>query len=193
MSVEEIVTDVQKYIPFINASGGGVTVGGGEPLLQLNFLTQLLKGLKKIGIHTCLDTSGFIAPRLTDELLKYIDLVLLDIKQMDAMKHRDLTGVSNDKILAFALHLSEKGIDMWIRYVLIPTINDSRLDIMQLAEFTNTLKTVKKIEFLPYHTKGKFKWIDLKYPYPLEQVPEAIESDIAKAENILKEHLRRKN
>jgi len=112
---------------------------------------------------------------------------------MDGIKHRDLTGVANDKTLAFARYLSAKGIEIWIRDVIIPTINDSKEDIVQLAECVNTLKTAKKIELLPYHTKGNFKWTELNYPYLLEGVPEATKLDVKRAEDILNESFPKKN
>ncbi|SDK60082.1 pyruvate formate-lyase-activating protein [Natronincola ferrireducens] len=183
-TVEAVVEDIKKYIPFMNASGGGVTISGGEPTLQMEFLLSLLKELKKYDIHVALDTSGFIKlqPEL-EEILKYIDLVLLDIKHMSPKKHKDLTGVANDRILSFAKYIDAKGIDIWIRHVVIPTLTNGIEDIELMAQFILSLNSVKKVELLPYHSMGKFKWKTIEGFYPLENIPDATEGDLLKAKH----------
>ena len=185
-SVDEIVEKINRYKNYIIPSGGGVTVTGGEPLIQASFVLELFKKLKENGIHTCVDTSGMFA--LTDgikEVLKYTDLVLFDIKHIDDEKCKELVGVSNKKELEFARYLSDNNIKMWIRQVLVPGYTDDGQDLLKLKNFLSTLKTVEKIQILPYHNMGKYKWKKLGLEYPLEGVREANQEDIDIAKKIL--------
>ncbi len=185
-SVDEIVEKINRYKNYIIPSGGGVTVTGGEPLIQASFVLELFKKLKENGIHTCVDTSGMFA--LTDgikEVLKYTDLVLLDIKHIDDEKCKELVGVSNKKELEFARYLSDNNIKMWIRQVLVPGYTDDGQDLLKLKNFLSTLKTVEKIQILPYHNMGKYKWEKLGLEYPLEGVREANQKDVDIAKKIL--------
>lgn len=184
-SIDDIVERIKRYKPYIEASNGGVTVTGGEPLLQAEFVKELFKKLKNLGIHTCIDTSGIIG--ITDtikETLKYTDLVLLDIKSIDDEKCKWLTGMSNKKELEFAKYLSENNIKMWIRQVIVPEITDLEEDIKNLRRFVNTLNTVEKVEFLPYHSMGKYKWEKLDEKYELENIREANQDDIKRVKEI---------
>ena len=183
-TVDEIVNKIKRYVAYMGADGG-VTVTGGEPLLQIEFVTELFKKLKENNIHTCLDTSGFVQIEKLGDLLDYTDLVLLDLKHMDNEVHQDLIGVSNEKIKAFAKHLSDKGIPMWIRHVLVPGITDSEEHLTKLREFIKTLKTVQKVEVLGYHTLGAHKWEKSEEEYPLAGVPEATVEDVKRAKRIL--------
>ncbi|RDW16994.1 pyruvate formate-lyase 1-activating enzyme [Oceanobacillus arenosus] len=191
MSVDELYADIITYLPFFQASGGGVTVSGGEPLLQMKFIIELFKKLKKHGIHTAIDTAGgcfstspaFLAS--LDELLLLTDLVLLDIKQIDPEKHRKLTGLSNEKILQFAHHLTEKHVPVWIRHVLIPGISDIDEDLIGLSEFIRTMPNVEKIDVLPYHKLGVYKWEALGLDYVLKDVEPPTEDRVANAARIL--------
>lgn len=185
VTVDELINDIKKYIPFMKSSNGGVTISGGEPTLQLEFLTALLKELKKLGIHTCLDTSGFVHLDGVKGLLEYVDLVLLDIKHIDPEKHLMLTGVENKKTLEFAKYLAEINKDMWIRHVVVPTITDSPEDVKELAAFINTLKSVKKVELLPYHSMGKIKWKKLHQLYPLEDIKDATDQDLLRVAKLM--------
>ena len=163
-SVEDLKKKIMKYKNYIMPHGG-VTISGGEPLLQTPFLISLFEELKKEGIHTCIDTAGNL--EITPEIAKLIDLTdlfLLDIKCINDKICIPLTGFSNKKELAFARYLSEHGKPMWIRQVLIPGITDIEEDLLQLKDFISTLKTVEKVEFLPYHNLGKFKWEKLRNP-----------------------------
>ena len=178
-TIDEIFNKIMKYKSYIKASNGGITVTGGEPLLQVKFVKELFTRLKKEGFHTCIDTSGIIA--ITDdvkETLKYTDLVLLDIKHIDDEKCKELTGCSNKRELEFARYLSDNGIKMWIRQVILPGITDNEEDINKLRQFINTLKTVEKVEFLPYHSMGRFKWKNLGLDYELENLRDATMGDI---------------
>lgn len=184
--VLELVQDIQKYSDYIKFSKGGVTVTGGEPLLQPKFLIALFTELKKLGYHTALDTSGMfpLTPEVK-QVLSLTDLVLLDIKHIDDEKCKDLVGFSNKLELEFANYLSENGIKMWIRQVIIPGITDDENDLIRLKEFLQTLKTVEKIELNPYHTLGVYKWEDLGLEYPLKGVRQANNEDIERAKRIL--------
>ncbi len=184
-SLDEIFSKVIRYKNYI-CPNGGVTVTGGEPLLQVKFLIELFKKLKEENIHTCIDTSGMVA--ITDdikELLSYTDLVLLDIKHIDDNKCKDLVGRSNKLELEFAKYLSDNNIKMWIRQVIIPGLTDNKEDLLKLKDFINSLKTVEKIELLPYHNIGEFKWKKLGLKYPLEGIRQATDEDIKKAKEIL--------
>lgn len=183
--LDEIFRRILRYKTYFKSSNGGVTVTGGEPLLQVKFLVELFKKLKQEKIHTCIDTSGMI--KINDdikEVLKLTDLVLLDIKHINDKKCKELTGVSNKNELEFARYISDKGIKMWIRQVIIPGLTDNEEDIRDLRKFIDTLKTVEKIEFLPYHTSGKYKWLELGKQYELENIREANNLDIERVKKI---------
>ncbi|MGJ7921540.1 pyruvate formate-lyase-activating protein [Neobacillus sp. LXY-4] len=193
MSVSEIMNDLRSYLPFIEASGGGITVSGGEPLLQLPFLIELFKECKKEGIHTTIDSSGgcySTAPLFQQqlkELLHYTDLVLLDLKHINRKKHMKLTGLPNDHILDFAKHLSKHQIPVWIRHVLVPGVTDDQEDLRQMGEFISTLKNVQKVEILPYHKLGVYKWEALGLEYPLKDVNPPSDEKVAEAYKLLTE------
>lgn len=186
-SVEQIVEKVLKYKNYIMPNGG-VTISGGEPLLQPEFLIELFTELKKHNIHTCIDTSGTVI--LNDTIKKLIsltDLFLLDIKCINDEKCIDLTGVSNKKELEFAKYLNEINKPMWIRQVLVPGITDDKEDLKKLSNFIAELNNVEKVEILPYHDLGKFKWENLNYEYPLEGYRTANNDDVKRAKEILAE------
>jgi pyruvate formate lyase activating enzyme len=191
MSVREIMADLESYLPYMKASGGGITVTGGEPLLQLDFLIELFKACKKRGIHTTIDTSaGCYTTEETfqsklAELLKVTDLVLLDLKHIDEKAHIELTGKSNKQVLQFARLLSDQGVQIWIRHVLIPSITDDEEQLHKLADFIRTLKHVEKIEILPYHKLGVYKWESLGLDYQLGHVEPPSEESVQRARDIL--------
>ena len=184
-SSDEIVEKILRYKNYIMPNGG-VTISGGEPLLQAKFLIELFTKLRQYNIHTCIDTSGSVA--LTDEIKELInltDLFLLDIKCINDEKAINLTGVSNKKELEFAKYLSSINKPMWIRQVLVPGYTDDEQDLTKLREFISTLKSVKKVEVLPYHDLGKFKWEQIGEVYPLENVRTANNDDVKRAKEIL--------
>lgn len=184
-TLTEIYEKILRYKEYI-CPDGGVTVSGGEPLLQYEFLIELFKKLKKENIHTCIDTSGMVSiNNKIKELIDLTDLFLLDIKHIDPEKCKDLVGFSNEKELDFARYLSYNNKHMWIRQVLIPGITDEESDLKKLKEFLKTLKTVDRVELLPYHSMGKYKWEKLGYKYELNEVPDATENDIEKAKKII--------
>lgn len=185
-SSDELLDKIERYKSYMLPSGGGVTVSGGEPLLQVKFLITLFKELKNRNIPTAIDTSGMVD--LTDdikELLSLTDLVLLDIKHINDEKSKDLVGFSNKKELAFARYLNDNNIPVWIRQVIIPGITDDEDDLIKLKEFLGSLKNVQKVELMPYHELGKFKWENLGLEYELEGVPSATSEDIEKVKRIL--------
>lgn len=184
-SLDDIFDKIMRYKNYIYPNGG-VTMTGGEPLLQSKFIFELFKKLKEEGIHTCVDTSGSLP--LTDDIknvLSVTDLVLLDIKHIDDTKCKELVGVSNKLELDFARYLSDNNIPIWIRQVLVPGYTDDENDLLKLKDFLNTLKTVEKVEILPYHNMGEFKWKKLGFSYPLEGVREANQADVDRAKKIL--------
>ncbi|WP_249870328.1 pyruvate formate-lyase-activating protein [Oceanobacillus saliphilus] len=199
MTVQELVDDIKDYLPFFQASGGGVTVSGGEPLLHVKFLVELFKELKKLNIHTAIDTAGGCFSKSPtflksmDELLDMTDLVLMDIKQINPAKHKILTGMDNQQILSLATYLSDKQIPVWIRHVLVPGHSDNDEDLNQLSEFISTLTNVEKIEILPYHKMGVYKWEALGLDYPLEGVEPPTEERVANATEILNRSFIKKN
>ena len=185
-TVKEVLDKILRYKNYIIPSGGGVTVSGGEPLLHLEFLKALFTELKKEGISTAVDTSGvfYLTPGIK-EVIELTDLFLLDIKCINDEICRDLTGVSNQKELEFARYLSENGKHMWIRQVLVPGYTDKEEDLIKLKEFLATLKTVDKVEILPYHDMGRFKWEQLGLEYPLDGVRVANNEDVERAKKLL--------
>lgn len=186
VTIEELIKNIENYRTYMDNSGGGVTVSGGEPLLQAEFVTELFKKLKELGIHTALDTAGSIplSPEIK-ELLKYTDLVLIDIKHIDDEKCKALTGFSNKNNIEFIKYLNNVNIPIWIRQVLVPGYTDDKFDLQKLKQFIDTLSNVEKVEILPYHNLGKFKWIELGDTYELENVVPPSVEDVKKAEQIL--------
>lgn len=185
-TLEEVLSKIKKYKNYFMPSGGGVTISGGEPLLQLKFLLELIPALKKDGIHVAIDTSGSF--NITEDIKKVIDLTdlfLLDIKCINDEICKDLTGVSNKKELTFAKYLSDIKKPMWIRQVLVPGITDNEEDLLKLKDFIHSLNSVEKVEILPYHDMGKFKWEELGFKYPLEGIPVATSEDVSRAKKIL--------
>jgi len=185
-TVEELMDKIKRYTPYFKNSEGGITVSGGEPLLQLEFLIELFKQCKNEGINTAIDTNGFVTEnRPLSRLLDYTDLVLLDIKHINPVKHKELTGVSNELPLKFAKYLSERKIPMWLRYVVVPGLTDDEISIRNLYEFIKGLTNIEKIELLPFHKMGEFKWKELGFDYKLENTPEANDNDILRIKKLM--------
>ena len=186
ITVDEVIEEFNKNKPFYKK--GGITVTGGEPLLQIDFLTELFKRAKSENIHTCIDTSGIVYnpqnKELTeklDELLNYTDLVMLDIKHIDTKRHKNITGAGNENILEFAKHLEKANIPLWVRHIIIEGYTDKPEDLIALGEFIGKLKNLKALDVLPYHTMGVGKYKELGLAYPLEgmealPVSKAVES-----------------
>lgn len=173
VTVEKIIKQLKDYIPFFNKSGGGLTVSGGEPLLQADFVRQLFIEAGKLGIHRVLDTAGFCKHGNLEEVLPHTDLVLFSIKVVDEEKHRSLTAAGNLEILKNLRLVAASPVELVIRYVLLPTINDSDQDACDLAELVKSLSKKVPIEILPYHKMGIIKWEQLGLKDPLEKIPPA--------------------
>ncbi len=183
----ELVKRALRYKAYWK-NGGGITVSGGEPMLQAEFVTELFTLAKKAGIHTTLDTSA--QPWNKDDekfqkLLEVTDLVMLDIKEFESSAHRELTGHSNENIIEFARYLSDIGKPMWIRHVLVPGVTGSDESLTKIKELVDSLKTVEKIEILPYHSFGKPKWEKLGIDYSLKDVKPPSDKEVEHAKSIL--------
>lgn len=189
-SAEEILQQALRYKRYWGKKGG-ITVSGGEALLQIDFLIELFTLAKEKGVNTCLDTSGNPFTRKEpfwgkfQELMQVTDLFMLDIKEIDEEKHKKLTGCSNRNILDMASYLSEQGKAMWIRHVLVPGVTDDEEDLKRLRTFVESLKTVERFEILPYHTLGVFKWKELEIPYRLEDVDPPTKEQVDRAKALL--------
>lgn len=196
VTAEEIIDEYLKNRAFYQ--NGGITVTGGEPLMQTEFVAELFKKAKQNDIHTCIDTSGITYnpqnstyTQKLDKLLNYTDLVMLDIKHIDSLKHQKLTGKDNANILEFAKHLDEKGIDIWIRHIIVKGITDDPADLEKLGEFIGSLKNLKALDVLPYHTMGVSKYKELGIPYPLEGVEALPMKEAVKAKRYILEGIRK--
>ena len=189
-SPESLIKEYQRNAPYY--SKGGITVTGGEALMQIDFLLDLFRLAKEKGIHTCLDTSGITFRRdgssysqKLDELMTLTDLVLLDIKHIDPVLHKELTGHDNARILAFARYLAEKKVPVWVRHVVVPGITDDPVYLSKLGAFIGTRPNVKALDVLPYHIMGVSKYKELGIPYPLEGVEPATVSQAKEAKKVI--------
>lgn len=191
MTVDELLNKAKHYRSYWGEKGG-ITVSGGEALLQIDFLTELFTEAHQRGINTCLDTSATIFNPANkelmekfDALLSVTDTILLDIKHIDDAMHHRITGHSNRNVLACARYLSERGVPVWIRHVLVPDLTDKDEWLLALRQFIDTLKNVERVEVLPYHTMGVYKYEKLGIPYPLDGVSAPTAERIANARHIL--------
>lgn len=189
-TADELLKTALRYKPYWRETGG-ITISGGEALLQIDFLVDLCKKAKEQGVHVTIDTSGNPFTKEEpffskfQELIQYVDLFMLDIKHIDNAKHEELTGQKNENILEMAKYLSENGKTMWIRHVLVPGITTDEKYLKELHDFIETLDTVERVEVLPYHTLGVFKWKELGLPYALEGVETPTKEQLDKANEIL--------
>ncbi|HYN94322.1 MAG TPA: pyruvate formate-lyase-activating protein [Pilimelia sp.] len=168
MTVDELLGEIDKYRRFITVAGGGVTLSGGEPLQQAAFTGEVLRRCRAAGLHTALDTSGFLGDRATDDLLDDTDLVLLDIKSWDPATYRRVTGTGEvAPTLRFARRLADRGIPLWIRFVLVPGLTDDPANVEGIAGFVAELGSVQRVEVLPFHRLGAHKYTELGLRYPL--------------------------
>ncbi|MGW3159631.1 pyruvate formate-lyase-activating protein [Streptomyces sp. NPDC001089] len=170
-TVDEVMTEIEKSRAFVTTAGGGVTITGGEPLLQSAFTAAVLRRCRDIGLHTALDTSGFLGERATGDLLADTDLVLLDIKSFSSETYRNLTSGELTPTLSFAARLGRLGIPVWIRYVLVPGWTDGRQAVEELARFVAGLGNVDRVDVLPFHKLGAAKYEALGIPFPLRDNP----------------------
>lgn len=183
MTPEELVDKVKKYKPYFGEEGG-ITISGGEPLLQQEFVTEVFKLCKKEGINTCLDTSGFGNP--SEELLNVTDLVILDVKELDENRYLKLVGQKIECFKHFLEKCQKTGIKMWLRQVIVPGFNDNEENVLKLKAFAQKLKNIEKIELLPYHDMAKKKYKMLGIPYRLEDIKPMDKAKCKKLEKLLK-------
>ena len=195
ITAEEIIDLYKKNKAFYRS--GGITVTGGEPLLQTDFLIELFKKAKEKDIHTCIDTSGITYNKdnasymeKLDELMKYTDLIMLDLKHIDSTKHESLTGHKNEGILGFAKYLNNINKPVWIRHVVVPGVTDDGEDLKNLGKFIGSLKNVKLVDILPYHTMGVHKYDELGVEYSLKGVPPLTKSERDRAIGFVREGIK---
>lgn len=185
-SVDDIYNKIIRYKNYFSVSNGGVTISGGEPLLQPDFVIELLKKLKAAGISTAIDTSGMVDINAKiKEIIDLTDLFLVDIKSINDEVCKELVGHSNKKELEFIKYLDSIGKEIWIRQVIVPGITDKEEDLYKLRDFINSVEHITKVDLLPYHDLGKYKWIELGEKYPLEDIRPANSNDIEKVKKIL--------
>ena len=188
VTADEILKRALRFKPYWGKDCG-ITISGGEPLLQIDFVIELFKKAKELGINTCIDTAGNPFTKEEpffskfEELMKYTDLLLLDLKEINPARHKDLTGFDNSNIIEMAKYLSEINKPVWIRHVLVPEHSDFNEDLDALGDFIDTLSNVDRVEILPYHTLGKFKWENLGIPYTLESISPPSAERIENAKN----------
>ena len=191
LSVEDILTQYEGVKEFVK---GGLTVTGGEPLLQIGFVTELFRKARSLAIHTALDTSGIMfTPDNTekfDELIKYTSLVLLDIKHIDDDEHKKLTGHSNKNVLAFARYLSDNNIPIWLRHVVVPGITYNEKYLRELGGFLKTLKNIKALDVLPYHDMAKEKYKEMGIDYPLKSLAPLSKEEAIRARDFILDEMR---
>lgn len=194
MEADEIIDKMQRNKAFYTT--GGITATGGEPMQQMDFLTELFAKAKKQGIHTCLDTSGIMFTGVKEDgrpkdervekLMEVTDLVMLDIKHIEDTAHRNLTGHSNAHILEFARYLDAIGKPVWIRHVVVPGITFDKKELTDLGKFLKGLSNVEKLEVLPYHAMGKVKYDNLGIDYRLKDTPQLTKAEAKEAEEIIR-------
>jgi pyruvate formate lyase activating enzyme len=189
VTLGRMVDEIAKYASFVTTANGGITVSGGEPMLQLRFLEALLRRCKDdLGLHTAVDTSGFLGDRASDDFLDLVDLFLLDIKAGDPETYKLVTSAELDPTLRFARRLSARGRPMWVRFVLVPGLTDAPDNVEAVASFAGTLDTVERVEVLPFHQLGADKWGRLGLAYQLGGVQPPSSADIARVEEQFRAH-----
>ncbi|WP_380282341.1 pyruvate formate-lyase-activating protein [Kitasatospora purpeofusca] len=189
VTADELVREAAQYTAFIHAAGGGATVSGGEPLLQPALTGELLHRFKhELGLHTALDTSGYLGARADDALLADTDLVLLDVKSWDRALYRQVTGRRLSPTLDFAHRLAGLGTEVWVRFVLVPGLTDPAANIEGVAAFTASLGNVSRVDVLPFHTLGAAKWRALGLDFPLADTPVPTAEQIAAARAVFTAH-----
>ncbi len=189
VTVGRMVDEIAKYAAFVTTAHGGLTVSGGEPMLQIRFLETLLSRCKaELGLHTAIDTSGYLGDRASDDFLDLVDLFLLDIKSGDPATYRLVTSADLAPTLRFARRLSDRGNRMWVRFVLVPGLTDAPENVEAVAAFTATLDGVERVEVLPFHQLGAGKWAELNLPYQLTDVAPPSQELLERVENQFRSH-----
>ncbi|MCL2843361.1 MAG: pyruvate formate-lyase-activating protein [Oscillospiraceae bacterium] len=184
-TVEEILRDMKKYQSYLRFSGGGVTITGGDPFSQPKFLMELLRACKHADFHVCLDTAGFTPADTVQAALAYTDLLLLDVKSYNPTVYQELTGVALAPTLETLRLAQEMGVPTWVRFVLVPGVTDDEDDIRALAGFLRGFSVIEKVEVLPFHKLGEFKWAELGLTYELANTPPPTEAELQRAQVML--------
>lgn len=187
-TIDQLFDEIVKYKSYMRFSKGGLTVTGGEPLLQVKALLPLFKKCKEAGIHTAIDTSGYIFNEHVEELLTYTDLVLLDIKHFDPVQYQHITGVELAPTLRFLDYTRDHNLNVWIRYVLVPGLSDQLDTIEALSKHLSLFPNISRIDILPFHKMGEFKWAELGLDYQLSETIEPSKSSVQAAMEIFKKH-----
>lgn len=185
-TVEELMADIVKYRSYMKASGGGVTVSGGEPLLQPKFVAALFEACHKADIHTALDTSGHCPLSLAAPVLQQSDLVLLDFKAFRPETFRKVTGTGIDQTVEMAKYLNEHKIPMWIRVVQVPGLTDDAAELGEMAEFLAGFSNIERVEISPFHKMGEYKWQALDLPYTLTDTPPATRGQVERTKELFR-------
>ncbi len=188
VTVRQATDELAKYKHGLAVMSGGFTLSGGEPLMQDRFTVKLLTAAHGMGIHTALDTNGYYGARLTDAELDAIDLVLLDLKNWDPERHRKLTGMDNGPTLDFARRLAERRKPVWVRFVLVPGLSDDDETIEGIAEFSGSLGNVERVDVLPFHQMGRFKWAELGLTYTLDGTQPPTQASVDRACTAFRAH-----
>lgn len=165
---DDLLNRIRRYVPMFKVTNGGLTISGGEPLMQPAFVGKLLRGAKEMGLHTAIDTSGYLGRALSDEMLQDLDLVLLDVKSGIPETYKKVTGRELQPTLDFGRRLAANGTEIWLRFVLVPGLTDAPDNVRAVAEYAATLSSVSRVEVLPFHQMGKDKWASLGLKYELE-------------------------
>lgn len=189
VTVDAMVKEVQKYRSYMRYSGGGLTISGGEPLMQPEFVAAVFKNCQELGIHTALDTSGHAHLEIAKNVIEYTDLVLLDIKSYNPSTYQKVTHVDLKPTLDMAEYLNVIHKPTWIRFVLVPGLTDDAENIEGLAKFIATLDNVEKLEILPFHQMGAYKWEELGYDYQLKTTPAATKDDVERAMSLFSQYV----
>jgi len=187
VTLDQAITEVRKYSNGLKAMHGGFTLSGGEPLMQDRFAARLFKAVKEMGVHTAIETNGMFGERLSDDEIRNIDLVILDMKAFTLEQHRLVTGLANADVLEFCNRLSELKRPMWLRYVLVPGLTDIPEEMEAVADFGASLGVVERAEILPFHQMGQYKWERLGLDYKLAETDPPTREGVAKAVSIFRE------
>lgn len=188
MTVDALIAEISKYRSYMKFTGGGVTITGGEPLLQRDFVSEVFRRCHALGIHTTLDTSGFASQSVAAAVLEHVDLAMLCIKAFDADTHDRLTGVPREPSLRFAEYLNSIHKPTWIRFVLVPGITDSAANVAGLAQFLAPMRNIEKVEILPFHKMGEFKWERLGLNYALKDTPSPTAAQVQQVADVFRRY-----
>lgn len=185
---DQIVKQALRYRSYMKASKGGITISGGEPLLQADFVAEVFSKIKRQGIHTAIDTSGQVNITSAKKVLDHTDLVLLDLKAIDPLVHKKLVGADLEKTLEFASYLNAHNIPTWIRHVLVPGYTDNPKHLEKMGAYIASMSCIERVDILPFHKLGEYKWSQMNYEYTLKDTPPPTDEQLAKAYSIFSKY-----